>query len=160
MSKKRKNNLEDTASSGANSSLESSSSSDSSDPSTDKPIVRPKKKKRTSIIYYKVKMYSPGGSNPAKLLQSLLRAWYKAVQACPDSYVIYEFQNKGRTKAITTKHNITSNIHFLKRFFLGIRLKTVPGDIWFTILAGYKETEDEHKENTDWWYRDNNSGIF
>ena len=36
----------------------------------------------------------------------------------------------------------------------------VPGDIWFTILAGFDESEEELKDNMDWWYKDNNSGIF
>ena len=34
------------------------------------------------------------------------------------------------------------------------------GDVWFTILAGYDEPEDEFKDNTDWWFKDNSSGLF
>ena len=33
-------------------------------------------------------------------------------------------------------------------------------DIWFTILFGYNNTEKELWENTNWWYKDHNSGIF
>ena len=127
---------------------------------SDDKVVRPEKVQQTNVIYYKVKLYSSGGRNPTKLMQKMLRTWFKTIKMCSNSFVVYEFCNNARTRAIQLKTDINANLQFLKRFFSGLRLKTIPGDVWFTVLVGYNESEEDFKDNTDWWYRDNNSGIF
>ena len=159
--KQQQNGIDDAASGGNESSSASDSSIETSDLSSDEETVaRPKKIKRTNAVYYKVKLYSPGGKNPTKLMQQLLKSWFKAVKACSSTFVVYEYSNTAKNKVIQMKYDITSNIQFLKRLFSGLRLKKIPGDVWFTFLAGYDEQEGKFKDNTDWWYKDNNSGIF
>ena len=93
-------------------------------------------------------------------MKKLLCTWLKMIKMCSGSFVVYEFRNAAQTRAIQAKTDINTNLQYLKRFFSGLRLKTNPGDVWFTVLVGFNESEDEFKDNTDWWYRDNNSGIF
>ena len=160
--KKRKSHAGNTASSGhhTSSDSDSSSSTSSSSSSSEEDIVIPKKIQRAHAVYYKVKLHSPGGKSPMKIMRTILRSWFKAMKACSPTFVVYEYRNNAKTKAIQAKQDINENIHFLKIFFSGLRLKTVAGDVWFTILAGFDENEEEFKENTDWWFRDNNSGLF
>ena len=107
-----------------------------------------------------MKLSSPGGKNPTRVLQRLIRSWFKGIRTCSDTFVVYEYRNKSQTRAIQSKHDIKPNVQFLKRFCSGLQLKTIPGDVWFTILAGFDESEEEFKDSTDWWYREHNSGIF
>ena len=117
-SKKRKNSVDNTDSCASSSSSSESSDNKSDSSSEEETIAPPETIKRANAIYYKVKLYSPGGRSTTKVLQQLLTKWFKSVKACSSTFVVYEYHNSAKTKAITSRHKITTNVQFLKRFFL------------------------------------------
>ena len=135
--------------------------SDSDDDSTDedKPKEKPHPSPRANVCYYKVKLYSNGGTNPNKIFQQLLRKWFTVMKRGVPSFLVYNYRNTSATDAIQDKTDITANLMDLKKYFIGLKLKSTPGNVWFRIRCGFDETSADMKDATDWWFRENN-GVF
>ena len=76
------------------------------------------------------------------------------------STVIYEPGNNNTSNAITSLTDISSNLQQLRKYFIGIRPRTNPGDIWFQAKIGINESEDEFHANTSWWFQESQSAMF
>ena len=135
--------------------------SDSDEDSTDEdePKEKPRPSPRANVCYYKVKLYSNGGTNPNKIFQQLLRKWFTVMKRGVPSFLVYNYRNTSATDAIQDKTDITANLMDLKKYFIGLKLKSTPGDVWFRIRCGFDETSADMKDATDWWFRENN-GVF
>ena len=114
---------------------------------------------RNNKVFYTIKLSSKGGSEPLKVLQSTLREWLRTMQSCISSIVLFDTSPNGQL-AITKPDQISTNLQSLKNFFNGIRPRTGLGDIWFTILLGFNEDEEELLENTRWWFQENKCVMY
>ena len=138
---------------------DSEESSDSNEDTDDEPQDRTRPSTRENIFYYKVKLYSNGGSNPNKIFQQLLRRWFLIMRRGVPSFIVYSYRDQSNSEAIQDRANITANLQDLKKYFIGLKLKSTPGDVWFRIRCGFDGTPDEMRDATDWWFRENN-GVF
>ena len=114
---------------------------------------------RTNKVFYTIKLYSNGGNEPLKVLQQTLREWFRTMQSCVGSIVLYDSTPNG-TLVLTKPEQISTNLQALKKFFNGIRPRSGAGDIWFTTLLGYNEDDEELVDNTRWWYQEKKSVMY
>ena len=135
---------------------------ESSDEETDdeeEPIERPRPRNRTNVCYYKVKLYSNGGDNPNKVFQLLFRKWFTVMKRGVPSFVVYSYRDLANSDAIQNKTEITAKLQDFRKYFIGIKLKSTPGDVWFRIRCGFDDSPEDMRDATDWWFRENN-GVF
>ena len=128
--------------------------SDSSEESSDneEPTERPVPGLRKNICYYKVKLYSNGGKNPNKIFQSLFRKWFTIMKRGKPTFIVHSYQDLSNSDAIHDKTNITANLQDLRKYFIGIKLKSTPGDVWFRIRCGFDDLPEDMKNAIDWWF--------
>ena len=137
----------------------SAASSDEDTGDDDEPKERPRPRNRTNMCYYKIKLYSNGGDNPNKVFQQLFRKWFTVMKRGVPSFVVYSYRDLTNTDAIQNKTDITAKLQDFRKYFIGVKLKSTAGDVWFRIRCGFDDTPEEMRDATDWWFRENN-GVF
>ena len=114
---------------------------------------------RKNKVFYTIKLHSNGGPEPLKVLQRTLRDWLRTMQSCVSSIILCNTATNSDL-AITKPEQISTNLQSIKKFFNGICPRTGAGDIWFTVLLGYNDDDDELLENTRWWFQDNKGVMY
>ena len=84
-------------------------------------------------------------------MQKFLKTWFTAMKECIPTLVLYKYYDPDFTLAITNPSEISTNV--------GIRPRS-KGDLWFQIYAGFNREDDEVKDNTEWWFANNQSAMY
>ena len=151
--------IDDSDDSDDDSKDDESSDSDVDSPEEEEPTECPRPLERENVCYYKVKLFSDGGNNPNKIFQLLFRKWFTVMKRGVPSFIVYSYRDLTNSDAIQDKTEITAKVQDFRKYFIGIKLKSTPGDVWFRIRCGFDDSPEDMKDATDWWFRENN-GIF
>ena len=95
-----------------------------------------------------------------KTMQEKLREWFKEMNKCSPSFIVYKWKDETFLSAITCSDSISANIYEMKHYFFRISPVVEEGDMWCTIHAGHDEEAEDIKENTAWWYKHKRSGMY
>ena len=120
---------------------------------TMKQLKLTKEMERDDRIIYLLKLQCPKSKDPIKTMKDKLREWFKEMNKCSPSFVVYKWKDMTFSKAITCSNCITANIYEMKHYFYRIFPVVDESDIWCTIHAGHNKEAEDIKENTAWWYK-------
>ena len=116
--------------------------------------------KRNNKIIYSLKLRCPKTKDPMKTMQDKLRKWFKEMNKCSPSFIVYKWKDETFSKAITCLDSISSNIYEMKHYFNRISPVVEEGDMWCSIHAGHDEEAEDIRENTAWWFKHKRSGMY
>ena len=82
------------------------------------------------------------------------------MRKCAPSFVVYKWKDNTFSQAITCANSITANVFEMKQYFFRINPTFEEKGLWSTIHAGHDEPTKAIKDNSTFWFRAKNSGMF